>query len=168
MNMRVKPVVLIYDLNNKLVDEVAAELGNTGHYTTINTYNESNALDAIRQYDRGFGVLTNKIACVITGWNTYKKPRDQFLYHLRTLERKSPLRQPTPVILITEDHREDLKRRALDAKEGGVIAYLHPDSFKSALVAVMEELVDRDNPRAMNQRAMEEFLNESMAARDSQ
>ncbi len=67
----------------------------------------------MRQYDRGFGMLTNKLTCIITGWNDYKKPRDQFVYHLREMEKKSPLRQPTPVILITEDHREDLKRRAL-------------------------------------------------------
>lgn len=160
--MRFKPVVLIYDLNNKLVDEAAAELGNTGLYTSINTYNASNALDAVRQYDRGFGLLTNKLTCVITGWNNYKKPRDQFLYHLREIEKKSPLRQATPVILITEDHREDLKRRALDAKLGGVIAYLHPDTFKDSLLALMAELVASENPKALNQRAMAEFLSESL------
>lgn len=159
---RFKPVVLIYDLNNKLVDEAAALLGNTGRYTSINTYNEGNAMDAVRQYDRGFGMLTNKLACIITGWNNYKKPRDQFLYHLRALERKSPLRQPTPVILISEDHREDLKRRALDSNEGGVIAYLHPDTFKDSLVGLMAELVDNQNAREMNQRAMEEFVSESL------
>lgn len=160
--MRFKPVVLIYDLNNQLVDEVAGLLGNTGSYTTINTYNEINAMDAVRQYDRGFGMLTNKLACIITGWNDYKKPRDQFLYHLRDMEKKSPLRQPTPVILISEDHREDLKRRALDTNEGSVIAYLHPDTFKHSLINLMTELVDTQNARAMNQRAMDEFLSESL------
>lgn len=160
--MRLKPVVLIYDLNNKLVDEVAAELGKTGRYTTINTFNEGNAMDAIQQYDRGFGMLTNKLSCIITGWNEYKKPRDQFLYHLRTMERKSPMRQPTPVILITEDHREDLKRRALDPQEGGVIAYLHTDTFKTSLTAIMDELVDGGSPQELNQRAMDEFLSESL------
>lgn len=159
--MPVKPVVLIYDLNNKLVDEVAKELGKTGRYTTINTFNESNALDAVRQYDRAFGLLTNKLTCVITGWNEYKKPRDQFVYHLRALERKSPLRQPTPVILITEDHRADLKQRALDMQDGGVIAYLHPDSFKTSLISVLDELLDNGDPKALNQRAMDEFLSEA-------
>lgn len=160
--MRFKPVVLIYDLNNKLVDEAAALLGNTGRYTSINTYNEANAMDAVRQYDRGFGMLTNKLTCIITGWNEYKKPRDQFLYHLRALEKKSPVRQPTPVILISEYHRPDLKQRALDANEGGVIAYLHPDSFKDSLLTLMAELVEKQNPRDMNQRAMEAFLSESL------
>lgn len=75
--MSFKPVVLIYDIDNKLVDEVAAEIGITGKLTSINTYNESNAMDAVRQYDRGFGLLTNKLACVITGWNSHKKPRDK-------------------------------------------------------------------------------------------
>lgn len=65
--MSFKPVILIYDLDNKLVDEIAAEIGATGLYTSINTYNESNAMDAIKQYDRGFGFLTNKLSCVIIG-----------------------------------------------------------------------------------------------------
>ncbi len=98
--MSFKPVILIYDLDNRLVDEIAAEIGATGQYTSINTYNEANALDAVRQYDRCFGLLTNKLSCIITGWNNYKKPRDQFLYLLRDIERRSPLRQRTPVVMV--------------------------------------------------------------------
>jgi len=111
--MSLKPVVLIYDIDNQLVDECATLIGQTGLYTTINTYNETNAREALRQYNRGFGLLTNKLSCVITGWNNYKKPRDQFLFFLRDEESRSPFREKTPVIIITEDHRFDLKQRAL-------------------------------------------------------
>jgi hypothetical protein len=45
--MSLKPVVLLYDLDNSLVDECAKLIGKTGLYTTINTYNESNALEAL-------------------------------------------------------------------------------------------------------------------------
>src|SRR5690606_33431317 len=131
--MSFKPVILIYDLDNGLVDEVAAEIGATGLYTTINTFNESNAMDAVRQYDRWFGLLTNKLSCVITGWNNYKKPRDQFLYRLRAIERKKPLRKQTPVIIVTEDHRDDLQKRALDENDGSVCAYLQRDVFRDSL-----------------------------------
>ena len=62
-----KPVVLLFDLDNALVDECAHIIGQTGLYTAINTYNEINAIEAMRQYNRGFGLLTNKLACVITG-----------------------------------------------------------------------------------------------------
>ena len=75
--MSTKPVVLLYDLDNVLVDECSALIGQTGLYTTINTYNETNAIEVIGQYNRGFGLLTNRLSCVITGWNRYKKPRDQ-------------------------------------------------------------------------------------------
>lgn len=158
-----KPVVLIYDINNKLVDEVAHELGGSGLLTTINTYNEGNATEVLEQYDRGFGLLTNKLSCVITGWNSHKKPRDQFLYHLRSMESKSPLRGATPVILITEDHRPDLKERALEA---GVVAYLHVDTFKDSLLSLMVELLEKNNPVELNQRARllfakEQYANES-------
>ncbi len=44
--MSLKPVILLYDLNNTLVDEAAALIGHTGLYTTINTYNETNAREA--------------------------------------------------------------------------------------------------------------------------
>jgi hypothetical protein len=156
--MRFKPVVLIYDIDNKLVDEVAAEIGITGKFTSINTYNESNAMDAVRQYDRCFGLLTNKLACVITGWNSHKKPRDQFLYHLRAAERKSPFRQPTPVIIITEDHRADLKRRALDWSDGAVSAYLHRDDFRETLAELLEKIVYQEQAVQLNKRASEGFL----------
>ena len=45
--MGFKPVVLLYDLNNELVDECAHLVGQTGLFTTINTYNEANALEAV-------------------------------------------------------------------------------------------------------------------------
>ncbi|MDO9317522.1 MAG: hypothetical protein Q7V56_04910 [Gammaproteobacteria bacterium] len=155
--MSFKPVILIYDLDNKLVDEIAAEIGNTGLYTSINTYNESNAMDAIRQYDRGFGMLTNKLSCVITGWNNYKKPRDQFLYHLREIEKKSPLRSATPVVIVTEDHREDLKRRALDAKDGAVCAYLHRDCFRDSLRPLLEQIIFQQKADELNKQASQQF-----------
>jgi hypothetical protein len=156
--MSFKPVILIYDLDNKLVDEIAAEIGATGQYTSINTYNEANAMDAVRQYDRCFGMLTNKLSCVITGWNNYKKPRDQFLYHLREVERRSPLRQPTPVIMVTEDHREDLKKRALVSADGGVCAYLHKDSFRDALVDTLHRIVFEKRAAELNREALRAFL----------
>ena len=97
--MSLKPVILLYDLNNTLVDEAAALIGHTGLYTTINTYNETNAREAVHQYNRLFGLVTNKISCVVTGWNPYKKPRDQFIFQLRSEEKRSPFRSPTPVII---------------------------------------------------------------------
>ncbi|HDZ09665.1 hypothetical protein [Pseudohongiella sp.] len=158
--MRFKPVILIYDIDNRLVDDVAAEIGITGKYTSINTYNEANAMDAVHQYDRGFGWLTNKLACIITGWNSHKKPRDQFLYRLRAIERKSPLRDPSPVIIISEDHRDDLKQRALEPDDGHVAAYLHPDDFKKSLAELLEQIVYRDNAEVLNKQALSSFLAE--------
>tara|TARA_R110002167_G_scaffold89012_1_gene239937 strand:- start:18609 stop:19094 length:486 start_codon:yes stop_codon:yes gene_type:complete len=159
--MSFKPVILIYDLDNKLVDEIAAEIGATGLYTSINTYNESNAMDAIRQYDRGFGFLTNKLSCVITGWNNYKKPRDQFLYRLRAVEKSSPLRSSTPVILVSEDHRADLKKRALDPADGAACAYLHPDNFREALTDLLHKVVFQKGTAELNRQAREDLEKET-------
>lgn len=159
--MSFKPVILIYDLDNKLVDEIAAEIGATGLYTSINTYNESNAMDAIRQYDRGFGFLTNKLSCVITGWNNYKKPRDQFLYRLRAVEKSSPLRSNTPVILVSEDHRADLKKRALDPADGAACAYLHPDNFREALTDLLHKVVFQKGTAELNRQAREDLEKET-------
>lgn len=157
--MSFKPVILIYDLDNGLVDEVAAEIGATGLYTTINTFNESNAMDAVRQYDRWFGQLTNKLSCVVTGWNNYKKPRDQFLYRLREIERKRPLRNPTPVIIVTEDHRDDLQKRALDENDGNVCAYLHRDVFRESLTDILHKVVFERRAAELNRLAREQFIN---------
>lgn len=159
--MSFKPVILIYDLDNKLVDEIAADIGATGLYTSINTYNESNAMDAIRQYDRGFGFLTNKLSCVITGWNNYKKPRDQFLYRLRAVEKSSPLRSSTPVILVSEDHRADLKKRAVDPADGAACAYLHPDNFREALTDLLHKVVFQKGTAELNRQAREDLEKET-------
>ncbi|MDX1491862.1 MAG: hypothetical protein R3332_11285 [Pseudohongiellaceae bacterium] len=157
--MSFKPVILVYDLDNKLVDEIAAEIGATGLYTSINTYNESNAMDVIRQYDRGFGLLTNKLSCIITGWNNHKKPRDQFLYRLRELERKQPLRSETPVIIVTEDHREDLKKRALEPKDGAVCGYLHSDTFRDELAEMLHQIVFQQKAAEVSKASYQAFLN---------
>ena len=148
--MSYKPVVLIYDLNNALVDECAALIGHTGLYTAINTYNETNAIEAMQQYNRAFGLVTNKLSCVITGWNSYKKPRDQFLFRMRSEENRSPFRKPTPVIIITEDHRRDLKLLALDPTDGNVAAYLHADEFRDNITDTLHKIVFGDRAQEMN------------------
>ena len=155
-----KPAILLYDLDNKLVDECAALLGKTGLYTTISTYNEANAQEAIRQYNRYLGLGTNKIACLITGWNSYKKPRDQFLFALRAQERRSPFRHPTPVVLITEDHRRDLRQIALDPTDGDVSAYLHSENFAETIEELLQKIVFGDRAHELNSIAFAQFQRE--------
>ena len=155
--MSLKPVILLYDLNNTLVDEAAALIGHTGLYTTINTYNETNATEAIQQYNRLFGLVTNKISFVVTGWNPYKKPRDQFLFRLRSEEKRSPFRSATPVIIITEDHRHDLKTLALDPTEGSVAAYMHMDNFQDSIADTLHKIVFGNRAQELNSIAYAQF-----------
>lgn len=145
-----KPVVLLYDLNNELVDECSTLIGQTGLYTTINTYNETNAVEVFQQYNRGFGLLTNQLSCLITGWNSYKKPRDQLLFKLRAQEKRSPLRGPTPVIIVTEDHRHDLMQIALDPMDGYVAAYLHVDEYRDVIADTLHKIVFGNRAHEMN------------------
>ena len=158
--MSLKPVVLIYDLNNTLVDQCASIIGQTGLYTTINTYNESNAHEAMKQYDRFFGLLNSKLSCLITGWNSYKKPRNQLLFKLRSEERRSPFRKPTPVIIITEDHRFDLKNIALDPMDGYVSAYLHVDDYEEQLNDVLHKIVFGERAQELNSIAYAQLRRE--------
>ena len=155
--MPLKPVILLYDLNNTFVDEAAALVGHTGLYTTINTYNETNATEAIQQYNRLFGLVTNKISCVVTGWNPYKKPRDQLLFKLRGEEERSPFRRPTPVVIITEDHRRDLKTLALDPTDGNVSAYMHIDDFKDSVADTLHKIVFGNRAHELNSIAYAQF-----------
>lgn len=148
--MSLKPVILLYDLNNTLVDEAAALIGHTGLYTTINTYNETNAREAMHQYNRLFGLVTNKISCLVTGWNPYKKPRDQFIFQLRGEEKRSPFRRPTPVIVITEDHRRDLKTLALDPTDGAVSAYMHAENFQDSIADNLHKIVFGNRAQELN------------------
>ena len=155
-----KPVVLLYDLDNQLVDNCAALIGQTGLYTAINTYNEANALEAVRQYNRLFGLLTNKLSCIITGWNSFKKPRDQFLFKLRAEENRSPFRSNTPVIMLAEDHRLDLKSIALDPTDGYVAAYMHVDDYEETLADNLHKIVFGNRAREMNSIAFAQLQRE--------
>ena len=161
--MSLKPVVLLYDLDNTLVDECATLIGKTGLYTTINTYNETNAIEALHQYDRGFGFFTNKLSCVITGWNSYKKPRDQLLFRVRSEENRRPMRKFTPVIIITEDHRLDLKTLALDPTDGNVAAYLQADDFQETLIDTLHKIVFGDRATELNSIAFAQLRHEGEA-----
>ncbi|MCY4357071.1 MAG: hypothetical protein OXD01_06065 [Gammaproteobacteria bacterium] len=155
-----KPVVLVYDLNNELVDECSTLIGHTGLYTTINTYNEANATEVIRQYDRFFGLFTNRLSCLIIGWNPYKKPREQLLFKLRNREKRSPLRAATPVIMITEDHRHDLKQRALDPTDGYVAAYLQSDDYQKLIADTLHKIVFGSRAHEMNSIAYAQLQQE--------
>ena len=113
----------------------------SGRYATINTYNEIHAREAIRQYNRGFGLPANRLACLIIGWNSHRRPAEQLLFRLRREEGRSPFRRPTPVIVITEDHRQDLKAEALDPEHGRTAAYLDADDFEDSLVKLLDRIV---------------------------
>lgn len=156
-----KPVVLLYDLNNELVDDCSMLIGQTGLYTTINTYNETNAVEVFQQYNRGFGLLTNQLSSLITGWNSYKKPRDQLLFKLRAQEKRSPLRSATPVIIITEDHRRDLRQIALDPMDGYVAAYLHADEYQDVIADTLHKIVFGNRAHEMNSIAYAKLQSES-------
>lgn len=136
-------------------------IGQTGLYTTINTYNETNAVEVFQQYNRGFGLLTNQLSCLITGWNSYKKPRDQLLFKLRAQEKRSPLRSATPVIIITEDHRKDLRQIALDPMDGYVAAYLHADEYHDVIADTLHKIVFGNRAHEMNSIAYAKLQSES-------
>ncbi|MXW68652.1 MAG: hypothetical protein F4Z61_01545 [Acidimicrobiia bacterium] len=148
--MALKPVILLHDLDNRMVDRWARLIGESGRYAPINTYNETHAREAIRQYNRGFGLLTNRLACLISGWNSHRRPAEQLLFRLRREERRSPLRRPTPVIVITEDHRRDLKAEALDPEHGRASAYLDADDFENTLVDMLDRIVFEQGANELN------------------
>ena len=158
--MSSKPVVLLYDLDNVLVNECSALIGQTGLYTTIHTYNGTNVIEVIGQYNRGLGMLTHRLSCVITGWNRYKKPRDQLLFSMRVQEKRSALRSAAPVILIAEDHRHDLQELALDPMEGYVSAYLHVDDFQAHISDTLDKIVFGNRAHELNSIAYAKLLQE--------
>ncbi len=159
--MALKPVILLHDLDNRMVDRWARLIGESGRYATINTYNETHAREAIRQYNRGFGLLTNRLACLITGWNSHRRPAEQLLFRLRREERRSPLRRPTPVIVITEDHRRDLKTEALDPEHGCASSYLDADDFANTLVDLLDRIVFDQGAEELNSIAFAKLRRET-------
>ncbi len=164
--MALKPVILLHDLDNRMVDRWARLIGASGRYATINTYNEIHAREAMRQYDRGFGLLTNRLACLVTGWNSHRRPAEQLLFQLRRAERRSPLRRSTPVIVITEDHRRDLKSGALDPEHGRVAAYLDAEDFEASLVRLLDRIVFEQGADELNSIAYARLRREAMEQAD--
>jgi len=65
-------------------------------------------------------------------------------------ERRSTFRHPTPVLLITEDHRRDLRQIALDPTDGDVAAYLQRDSFREMLEDTLHKVVFGERAHELN------------------
>jgi hypothetical protein len=71
------------------------------------------------------------------------------------MENRYPMRNPTPVIMITEDHFTELKKTALDPADGKAAAYLHADSFKNVIADVLHKVVYEQKAEEIGREAFE-------------
>ena len=56
----------------------------------------------------------------------------------------------TPVIIITEDHRLDLRQLALDPTDGYVSAYMQTDEYKKDIEDTLHKVVFGNRTQEMN------------------
>ena len=80
-----------------------------------------------------------------------------FSFDCASEEKRSPFRSATPVIIITEDHRRDLKTLALDPTEGSVAAYMHMDDFQDSIADTLHKIVFGNRAQELNSVAYAQF-----------
>jgi hypothetical protein len=61
------------------------------------------------------------------------------------------------VVIITEDHRRDLKALALDPTDGNVSAYMHIDDFKDSVADTLHKIVFGNRAHELNSIAYAQF-----------
>ncbi|GIT20638.1 MAG: hypothetical protein CM1200mP40_03200 [Gammaproteobacteria bacterium] len=158
--MGFKPVVLFYDLNNELVDECAHLLGRLVSLllSTLTTkpmhWKLCKHKSRLQFVNQSFVLRDNRVE------QLQEAPR-QFLFSIRGEENRSPFRGPTPIIIITEDHRTDLKQIALDPTDGNVAAYLHVDNFHDIIVDTLNKVVFGNRAQEMNSIAYAQLQQEN-------
>ena len=66
------------------------------------------------------------------------------------------------MIIVTEDHRDDLQLMALDPTGGNVAAYLHADDFQESITDTLQKLVFGNRAQEMNSIAYAQLQSRSL------
>lgn len=99
--MKGKELILLVEDHERQAEKLANLINNNYSYYAIVAHNGYEAFDAIKKNRRFFGLLPNKIKCILLDLQMPKLSGEEFLYMLRKRERFNIFSKFMPVIVLT-------------------------------------------------------------------
>ena len=153
-----KPKILLVEDNELQAELTAALISESGQYQILIAHNGEEAFREMAKHERGFGFLSNEIACILLDWQMPKMDGTQFLRELRMQESRSPFRRHTPVVIISAYGDNELRLKAEDTTHGLVSAYLTKPIDESELLHVLKRIIFDKEAEIMRELLLEQRL----------
>lgn len=138
--------ILIVEDEKRIADILSKIIGNDDRYNPIVAHNGLEALAILKKHERGFGLLTSSIDCILLDWKMPNMNGEQFLTVLRKEERERTFRRHTPVVILSAFSDEQRWDRATNNIIGMVSGYIVKPVVKEELLSTLSRiLIDKDS-----------------------
>ncbi len=136
--MHSKLVLVIEDhsVQNEKICNIVSKAG----YQAIQAFNGVEGLKQLEKYRRGFGFLTNAIACILLDWNMPKMRGEEFIRILRKQEHEKSFSRYIPIIILSAYNDLDKKHLAV-SDDGMAAAYLTKPFEPEELTALLCRII---------------------------
>ena len=154
--MKDKSLILIVEDDLPLAKEMEEMLNATYSYRAIVAHNGIEAFKMLKKYQRFFGLLNNKIDCILLDFQMPEMSGEEFLRKLRKSERWSPFKRFIPVIVTTA--YEDLSRWdiATDPIYGLAAGYLVKPIDRKKLFNLLHAIVVKQDTEYLIEDTLKE------------
>ena len=139
--MKKKPLILVVEDDQLQSDLVVEVINETGRYQAIAAYDGEQALQILKDHQRGFNFLSNRIECILLDWQMPKMNGEVFLKTLRTEEGASPFKRHIPVIIFTAYSDKERQFLARDPTLGLASGYILKPFEEEELLGLLERIV---------------------------
>lgn len=139
--MKEKPIVLVVEDEKDQSDLVVEIVNETGLYHAIPAYNGEEALQELRNHERGFNFLSNRISCILLDWQMPKMNGETFIQKLREEEGRSPFKRHTPIVILSAYSDKERLQLAKDPTLGLASGYIVKPFEESELLTLLKRIV---------------------------
>ncbi|MFA5879480.1 MAG: response regulator [Candidatus Margulisiibacteriota bacterium] len=139
-----KKMVLVVEDNPRQAEKIANILNTSYSYYAVIAANGVEALAVIKKNRRFFGLLPNRIKCVLLDLQMPEMSGEEFLKIFRQQERKNIFAQFLPIIVITAYN--DLERwdKVTDPIHGMVAGYLNKPIDEQKLLYLLHSVIFKE------------------------
>lgn len=159
-----KKFVLVVEDHKKQNEKLCNIVRESG-YEPLSAYNGIEAFQQLKKYRRGFGLMTNKIQCILLDWNMPQMRGEEFLGILRKQEKWKFFSVYIPVVIVTAYDDREKREFAADRYSGLAAGYItKPYDAREIQDTLSRIIEDRDNASLIELNRTHYFSNDMQLA----